>query len=160
MGWSGGPFELSNDGLSEVKGQKLRVNPAFRFDPQKAGKLRAVDGLNRRFTNEASREHALINPPSWHHVPQMCSFYSLYGDNWPPAMKKADHADAYKRHPLLKREQLSAAETLRRPTPDARYGFPPKIQIFGSTAAVLHYNCLSRELASLPFGFLRNPVAQ
>ena len=64
-------------------------------------------------------------------------------------MAKADHAGAPKQPPVTTKDELAAAVTLRRPVDGGRYGLIPHTQLFGSTAAVLHYDCLSRIIASL-----------
>ena len=63
-------------------------------------------------------------------------------------MAKADRTDAYKQLPATTRDELAAAVTLRHPLDGGRRGFIPRTRLFGSTAAALHYNCLSRIIAS------------
>ena len=72
-------------------------------------------------------------------------------------MAKADHADAYKQLPLKKEDELTAVATLQSPEDEKCYGFIPKTQLFGSAAAVLRYNCLSRVIASLACRVLKLP---
>ena len=72
-------------------------------------------------------------------------------------MTKADHADAYKQLPVTTKDEPAAAVTLRHPVDGEWYGFIPHTQLYGSTAAVLHYNCLSRVIASLTCRVLRIP---
>ena len=72
-------------------------------------------------------------------------------------MAKADHADAYKQLPLMQGGELTAVVTLQSPQDGLRYGFLPKTQLFRSTAAVLHYNCLSRVIAILACRILELP---
>ena len=67
----------------------------------------------------------------------------------PLAMAKADRADAYKQLPATTRDELAAAVTLRHPLDGGRRGSIPRTRLFGSTAPVLHYDCLSRIIASL-----------
>ena len=64
-------------------------------------------------------------------------------------MAKADYADAYKQLPAATKDELAAAVTLRHPVDGLRHGFIPHTQLFGPAAAVLHYDCLSRVIASL-----------
>ena len=58
---------------------------------------------------------------------------------------------------ILGEGRISATVTLRRPTQHAWCGFHPKTRLFGSTAAGLRYNCLSRVLAGLVCRFLKMP---
>ena len=63
------------------------------------------------------------------------------------------HEDAYEHLPFKKEDELAAAVTLKNPTfhgaGGPRRGFIHGTQLFGSAAAVLHYTCFSRALASL-----------
>ena len=72
-------------------------------------------------------------------------------------MAKADHADAYKQLPVATKDELAAVVTLKDLVDGQWYGFIPRTQLFGSTAAVLHYNCLSRVIASLACRILKIP---
>ena len=72
-------------------------------------------------------------------------------------MAKADHADAYKQLPVATKDELAAAVTLKGPVGGEWYGFIPHTQLLGSTAAALHYNCLSRVIASLACRVLKIP---
>ena len=72
-------------------------------------------------------------------------------------MAKADHADAYNQLPLKKEEELTAVVTLQSPEYNKWYGFMPKTQLFDSTAAALHYKCLSRVIAPLARRVLKLP---
>ena len=72
-------------------------------------------------------------------------------------MAKADHADACRQLPLKAGDELTAVVTLQSPEDEKWYGFIPKTQLFGTAAAVLHYNCLSRVIASLACRALKLP---
>ena len=133
------------------------MNPAFRFGAQQGAQLRAVDDLKRSASNDATFVSTPINLPSWGHIAQMCALFHLKGDRRPLAMAKAGHADAYKQLPVTTKNELAAAATLRRPVDGEWYGFIPHTQLFGSTAAALHYNCLSRAIASLTCRMLKIP---
>ena len=50
---------------------------------------------------------------------------------------------------MTTRDELAAVVTLKDPVGGEWYGFIPHTQLFGSTAAALRYNCLSRVIASL-----------
>ena len=87
----------------------------------------------------------------------MRAFCHRTGDRRPLAMAKADHGDLYKQLPAATKDELAAAATLRHPTDGMWYGFIPHTQLFGPAAAVLHYNCLSRVIASLTRSALKIP---
>ena len=71
--------------------------------------------------------------------------------------KERGDADAFQQLPVTTNDELAAAATLKRPVDGEWYGFIPHTQLFGSTAAVLHYNCLSRVIASLTCRALKIP---
>ena len=152
-----GPHPFNERGELVVGGKPVRANPAFRFGAQQGQKLRAVDDLKRSATNDATFVATPINLPSWGHIAQMCALYYLRGDRRPLALAKADHADAYKQLPVTTKDELAAAVTLKDPVDGQWYGFIPRTQLFGSTAAALHYNCLSRVIASLACRMLKIP---
>ena len=72
-------------------------------------------------------------------------------------MAKAGHADAYKQLPVTTKDELAAAVTLKDLAGGKWYGFIPRTQLFGSAAAALRYNCLSRVIASLACRILEIP---
>ena len=155
--WLDGPHPFNERGELLVNGEPVRANPAFRFGVQQGEKLRAVDDLKRSATNDATSVATPINLPSWDHIAQMCALYYLKGYRRPLAMAKADHADAYKQLPVTTKDELAAVVTLKDLVDGNWYGFIPRTQLFGSTAAVLHYNCLSRVIASLACRILKIP---
>ena len=141
--WLDGPRKFQEQGELMVKGEPVLANPAVRFGAQQGSKLRAVDDLERSATNDATFASTPINLPSWDHIAQMCALFYLKGNRLPLAMAKADHADAYKQLPAATKDELAAVVTLKRPVGGEWYGFIPHTQLFGSTAAALHYNCFS-----------------
>ena len=76
------------------------------------------------------------------------------------ATSKTDQADAYKHLPLSELVELAAVATPRNPSGGLRYGFIRRAQLFGSTAAVLHYNCLPRWIAPLVCRFSKVPYVR
>ena len=72
-------------------------------------------------------------------------------------MAKTAHADAYRQLPLRKEDELTAVVTSQSPEDGKWYGFIPKTQLFGSTPAIHHYDCLSREIASIACRVLKLP---
>ena len=73
------------------------------------------------------------------------------------AMAKADHRDAYKQLPVKEDHKMLAVVTLKEPDTGEMRGFIPQTQLFGATAAVLHYNTVSRVMASLAARWLKIP---
>ena len=122
-------------------------NIAFRFGVEQADKLSACDDLKRSLTNQACRVRAPIKLVSWGHVAQMCRKFARGGRDW--ALFKADHEAAYKQLPLGPKDQRYAIIALRHPKPGIWRGFRSRTLMFGSIAAVLHYNVFSRLIAAL-----------
>ena len=83
--------------------------------------------------------------------------FSFFNPGASLSLIKADHEAAYKQLPLCPRDSRLAAVTLRGPISLRRFSFLPRTLIFGSTSAVLRYNCLSRIVASLRCGILGIP---
>ena len=146
--WLDGPRRYSENGRLVVGNEPMVANPAFRFGVQQGEKLRAVDDLKRSSTNDATLIATPLDLPSRDHIAHTCSLCYLKGDRRPLAITKADHDDAYKQLPVATREELTAAVTAQNPTDGSWYGCIPRTQLFGSTAAALRYNCLSRVIAS------------
>ena len=67
----------------------------------------------------------------------------------PWSFLKSDHAAAYEQLPIRPENSELATIALRDPNTDRWAAFRPRALMFGSTAAVVHYNCLSRCLAAL-----------
>ena len=156
-GWLDGPFPFGHEGMLLVDGKQTLAIPAYRFGVEQTSTLRAADDLKRSSTNEATAILTPINLSSWDHVAQICTFFRAEGETRPSAMAKAGRADAYKQLPMEELDELAAAITLKQPRKKKRFGFIPKTQLFGSAAAVLRYNCLSRVLASLACRYLNLP---
>ena len=155
--WLDGPHRYSERGELIANDGPVLANPAFRCGIQQGPKLRAVDDLKKSAANDATFVSTPINSPSWNHKAQMRVPFHLKGGRRPLAMATADHADAYKQLPVSTKDEPAAAITLRHSVDGEGYGFIPHTQLFGSTLAVLHYNCLSRVIAALTCRALRTP---
>ena len=77
-------------------------------------------------------------------------------DDW--ALCKADREAAYKQLPIDPDDQRNAIVALRRPTARKWRGSAAPTLIFGSVAAVLRYNVMSRIPASLTNRCLGMPL--
>ena len=132
-----------------LEGKATSAAPAYRLRVQQAAKPRAVDDLEKGMTNGPAAIRTPLNLPAWGHLGQMCILFAAEGRESPLAMAQADHADADKQLPMLERDELAAAATLKNPSDGARYGFASKTQLFRSAAADRNYNCLPRVMASL-----------
>ena len=73
-------------------------------------------------------------------------------------MFKADHKAAYKQLPIDPADQETAIIALRHPSNSRWYGFVTRALIFGSVAAVLHYNVFSRIIVALVNRYLGIPL--
>ena len=87
----------------------------------------------------------------------MCDLFRIRGDRRPLAVDKADHADAFSRFPLKEEAELAVVVTPLNPIDGRQFGFILRRQLFGSAATGLHYNCVSRAIASLAFRYLKIP---
>ena len=69
--------------------------------------------------------------------------------NRPGSFFKVDHEAAYKQLPLESSHKKYAMVTIRHPTLNAWFTFPPRTLLFGAETAVTQYNCFSRIIAIL-----------
>ena len=145
-GWLEAPIPFNEDGALD---RPTLDNPitAFRFAVDQSDKLRACDDLKYSKTSEFCAVKTPISLPTWDHNGQMAINVAQSARPW--SSLKTDHAAAYKLLPLRPGQARLAVIALRDPATDRRYAFRSRTLVFGSTAAVLHYNCLSRCLASL-----------
>ena len=93
--WLDGTRRYNERGELIANDEPVLATQAFRFGVQQGPKLRAVDGLERSATKDATFVSTPVSLPSWGHVAQMCALFRLKNDRRPLAMAKADHADAY-----------------------------------------------------------------
>ena len=157
-GWLEGPFDISVDAVVTRGDSQFRCNPAFRFGVLQGEKLRAVDDLKQSYTNAAAQVLTPINLPTWDHFSSLIKLMTKLAPSLPLGFAKADHSDAYKQLPLRPDHRGLAAITLREPSSGRWRCFLPNTQVFGSTTAVLQYNCLSRVIATLARRLLKIPV--
>ena len=144
--WLAAPAELKASGRPAHL-PKGGYNIAFRLGVEQAGKLRACDDLKHGLTNQACRAHTPIKLVSWGHLSQLCRSFAKDGRDW--ALFKADNEAAYKQLPLGPADQLYDIVDLRHPTSSIWYGFRSRTLVFGSVAAVVHYNVFSRLVTAI-----------
>ena len=132
------------------------INTAFRFGVRQSGKLRGCDDFKDSLTNRRCRITTPITLPGWGHITSASRILSTRQCAW--AFGKVDHEATYKALPLRPADARHAVIALWDNTTKAWFGFKPKTLLFGSAAAVLHYNCLSRLLASLACRILMLPT--
>ena len=145
-GWLDGPQPLLEDGSLLLPTPHQPII-AFRFGVDQSDKLRACDDLKYSKTNEFCSVKTPISLPTWDHIGQMATTVADSARPW--SFLKTDHAAAYKQLPLRPDQANLAVIALRDPTTDQWAAFRSRTLVFGSTAAVLHYNCLSRCIAAL-----------
>ena len=155
QGWLHPPEPLNSEG-NFTNNLSERFNVAFRFGVSQADKLRGCDDFKDSLTNKTCIVQSPITLPGWDHIAAAARTLSASEQSW--AFGKIDHRDAYKSLPLRPSESNYAIIALYQPESRRWFGFRPKTQLFGSTAAVLHYNCLSRIIASLACRILLIPT--
>ena len=140
QGWLAPPLPLDRDGA--LPGWKAHTcNVAFRFGVKKGSKLRACDDLKRSLTNQCCQVRTPIQLVSWDHSAQLSQLCG--GDSDESHLFKADHEAAYKQLPIAPSDQCTAIVAIRRPQSMKWFGFVTRTLVFGSVAAVIHYNILS-----------------
>ena len=120
---------------------------AFRFGVDQLDKIRSCDDLKYSTTNKYCTVWTPIKLPTWDHIGQMA--LEVKKTNKPWSFIKVDHEAAYKQLPLETSHTKYAMVTLRHPTLNTWFAFPPQTLLFGAEAAVTHYNCFSRVVAIL-----------
>ena len=126
---------------------------AFRFGVEQMGKLRSCDDLEYSTADLYFTVWTPIKLPTWGHIAQIA--LNARPTNEPLVFFKTDHESAYIQLPLDPTQADLAMVALRHPTLMTWFVFAPKSLLFGSVAAVIHYNCLSRAisvLANMIFG--------
>ena len=144
-GWLDRPRLLGKSGRF-ADSPSLPIANAFRFAVAQGEKARAFDDLKASIANRPCKAITPISPPSWGHIAQSCLLISDSRYDW--SLGKGDESGACKKQPLRPSDALLAVTTLMRPD-DKWYGFVSRSQISRSTASVVHYNALSRLLATL-----------
>ena len=154
-GWFSPPERLDDNGCYVANTNDL-FNIAFRFGVLQTDKLRGCDDFKDSLTNEACSVETPITLPCWDHIAAATKILSANKRKW--VFGKIDHKDAYKALPLRPSDAKYAIIALRNPDDKSWYGFRSNTLLFGSTAAVLHYNCVSRIIASLACRILLLPT--
>ena len=113
-------------------------NSAFRFGVSHAGNLRARGDYRHRLTKEACAVSSPVHVVSWGRIAQISRIVCPGGRE--RHLFKADREAAYKQLPLRTAGQASAIIALRRPASGVWFGFVSRTLMFGSVAAVVHYN--------------------
>ena len=132
------------------------INIAFRFGVPQSDKLRGCDDFKDALTNKCCHIATPITLPGWDHIAAASKTLSTRELAW--AFGKIDHEAAYKALPLRPDDSRHAIIALYNPSLRGWFGFRSRTLLFGSTAAVLHYNCLSRIIASLACRLLLIPT--
>ena len=153
-GWLLHPVPLSHDGKPLLWSSR-QYNVSFRFGVPQADKLRPCDDLKHSIKNLTCTVGTPIQLLSWDNIAQISAMLAAGGGDW--VMFKADHKAAYKQLPIDPADQNTAIISLRRPTEHRWYGFLTRTLIFGSVAAVLHYNVLPRLMVVLVKRYLGIP---
>ena len=154
-GWLWPPEPLSPEGAFIARPEE-ECNIAFRFGVQQSDKLRGCDDLRDSLTNTACVVRTPITLPGWDHIAASARILNTTLCEW--SFGKVDHKSAYKALPLRAEDSNYAVIALWNPLAKAWYGSKSRTQLFGSTAAVLHYNCFSRIIASLLCRILAIPT--
>ena len=154
-GWLDGPFDLTDSG--RIANDPLSpVNIAFRFPVIQPGKVRACDDCRHSTLNDFCVVATPISLPSWDHVAECVRRVSHTNSDIHFAV--ADQWAAYKCEPLRPDHIPLCILAIWNPSAMKFVGFKPITQLFGSTAAVLNYNVLSRIIASLANRIFAIPV--
>ena len=140
-GWRGAPIPLNADGRPTTWRSK-RYNIAFRCGVDHAEKLRACDDLRHSLTNLACRVKAPIHLVSWGHISQISQLVNNGAGDW--ELFISDHEAACKLPPLNPDDQDASIIAPMSPRDQLWYGGPSRTLVFGSIAAVIHYNVFSR----------------
>ena len=154
-GWLSPPELLDSDGNFKDNPNE-KCNIAFRFGVSQSDKLRGCDDFRDSMTNTACHISTPITLPGWDHIAAAAKILSLSQRPW--AFGKIDHRAAYKALPLRPSHIPYAVIALWNPQKREWFAFRPRTQLFGSIAAVLNYNCLSRLIASLACRILLIPT--
>ena len=131
--------------------------PVTRFLVRQGEKVRPVDNFRRSGVNRATRVHSPIVLPAVDHLVAVILGLQEGGVGG-VGLFKGDHKDAYKQLPMRRDESRLGIVVARRPRDGAVCGFRPRALLFGAASAVLHYNSVSRVVATLLARAFRLPV--
>ena len=156
-GWLEGPYQYNEEGSLVTAGGPQLANPAFRFGVQLGGKLRAVGDLKRSQTNGAVAVRTPVNRPTWGRFAAVIRCAQELDTQEGLAMAKADHRGANKQLSTKNNREMLAVAILKGPDSGEIEWFIPQTQLFGATAAVLHYSAVSRVMARIAVRWLKFP---
>ena len=145
-GWLSEPLPFTEEGDTPFFSLGAS-NAAFRFAVVQDRKLRPCDDLRHNLTNVCTAILTPITLPTWDHLSEIAKAVYSTSRDW--SFIKGDHASAYKQLPLDPTHANLTVVALRHPVTNRWMAFVPKVLLFGSISAVLHYNCFSRCLAVL-----------
>ena len=148
--------ELATDAGRIARAPGGPANLGFRFGAHQLDKMRASDDLKDARTNSARPTDTPNSLPERGHIAQLSMRGANSRSNW-EFMREA-RAPANKWLPLQPERARFATAIPRSPAVQRRYSFKPRALMFGPTASVLHYTCLSRIIASLSFRLLGIPM--
>ena len=138
---SGAPGKLNSNGeFHDVHSRK--ANFCFRIPSGQQDKIRAIDDFKQAEINNFCFIDTPISLPSWDHIARIFIDLGNRSTQWD--FGKSDHAHAYKNSPLRPSGAELAYLVLFNPIDKEWYDWRPSALLFGSTAAVLHYNTCSR----------------
>ena len=155
QGWLLPPTPLF-DGGQPLSWHSEEFNISFRFGDLQTYKLRACDDLKHWMTNLACAAETPTQLDSWDNIAQLSNHLASMGGDW--VMFKADHKAAYRQLPIDPADQATSIVALRLPMEGKWYGFVVRTLIFGTAAAVLHYNVLARILRALVNRYIGIPL--
>ena len=157
LGWLDGPFPSDEDGKLVTGEGPQRANLASRFGLQPGKKLRVVDGLRRSPTDTAAAARTSVNPLTWDHFAALVRTFQAKGTSGNVATAKADSGYAYIQLPARDGRKMWVVVFPKDPPSGKMRGFIPETQLFGPTAAVLHYNTVLRVMETMAGRWLRIP---
>ena len=145
-GWLSEPLPFSEEGDAPFFSLGA-PDAAFRFSVVQDKEIRPCNDLRRNLTNVCTAILTPITLPARDHLSEIDKALYRTLRDW--SFIKGDHASAYKQLPLDPARANLTVVALRHPQTGLWMAFVPKVLLFGSISAVLHYNCFSRCLAIL-----------
>ena len=133
-----------------------RTNIAFRLGVPQTDKLRGRDDFKDALTYRRCQVGAPTKLQGWGHIASAAEILSAKENAW--AFGKIDHEAAYKAPPLRPEDIKHVVIALWGPKCKSWFAFSPRTLLSGPKAAVLHYNCLPRVIASLACRILLIPT--
>ena len=144
--WLAHPEPLGENGNPQHPPDE-RINVSFRSGFPQTDILRGCDDFKDVLTSRRCRVDTPIAIPGRGRIASAARILS--DKNNARACGKIGHEAEYKALPIRPGNTGRAIIALWGPKTRSWFGFRPRTLLFGSTAAVLHYNCLSRTIASL-----------